>query len=160
MKPMTAAQYAAHAEQKRAESEKTEIVTLKSGSVFELRRIDLGEMLQLGLIPQSVVNESLKAQKMRGAYKPPQSMELNIDGLVYKREVVSACCVMPPFNDQTARSFLKEDFEEIYEWAIGHKGVDGAEAVTRFRKGRKRGTASDRPNGKELQPASESDATH
>lgn len=160
MKPMSAAEYAAHAEKKKAESEVTQVVTLKSGSVFKLRRIDLKGMVQLGLIPQSLVTESLKAQRERGAYTPPQSVDFRIDGLVLKREVVTASCVMPPFNEETAKSFLTEDFDEIYEWAMGHQGVEGAEALKTFRKGRKRGTSSSRANGKELQPTSESTATN
>lgn len=157
---MTAAEYAAHTEKKKAEQEVTVVVTLKSGSVFELRRIDLKGMIQLGLIPQSLVGESLKAQRERGAYTPPQSVEFRIDGLVLKREVVTACCVMPPFNSETAKAFLSDDFEEIYNWAMSHQGVEGAEALKTFRKGRKRGTARGRSNGKELQPTSESAATN
>lgn len=160
MKPMSAAEYAAHTEKKKAAQEVTEVVTLKSGSVFELRRIDLKGMIQLGLIPQSLVGESLKAQRERGAYTPPQSVEFRIDSLVLKREVVTACCVMPPFNQDTAKAFLSEDFEEIYEWAMGHQGVEGAEALKTFRQGRKRRTTRGGANGKELQPTSESTATN
>lgn len=158
MKPMTAAQYAAHSERVKAQqSPEPEIVTLKSGSVFELRRIDLKGMVQLGIIPHSLVSESLKALQNRGSYKPADNPELKIDGLILQREVVAACCVMPPFNEETAKAFLREDFEEIYNWAMSHQGVEGAEALTNFRKGRKRGTSRSRTNGKELQPTPVSD---
>ena len=160
-KPMTAAEYAAHAERVKAKhAPPSELVTLKSGSRFELRRIDLKGMVQLGIIPHSLVNESVKALQARGSYQPSQSAELKVDGLILQREVVAACCVMPPFNEETAKAFLKEDFEEIYEWAMSHQGVEGAEALKTFRKGRKRGTARSRANGKELQPTSESSATN
>lgn len=161
MKPMTAAQYAAHSEKVKAQqSPEPKIVTLKSGSVFELRRIDLKGMVQLGVIPHSLVSESLKALQAKGNYRPSDTTELKIDGLILQREVVAACCVMPPFNEETAKSFLTEDFEEIYLWAMSHQGVEGAKALETFRKGRKRGTSRGRSNGKKLQPTTESTATN
>lgn len=158
---MSAAQYAAHAEKVKAEqSGATEIRTLTSGSVFELKRIDLKGMVQLGIIPQALVSESLKALQAKGKYTPSDTPELRIDGLILQREVVAACCVMPPFNEETAKTFLPQDFDEIYEWAMTHQGVEGAEALKKFRQGRKRGTARGRANGKELQPTTESTATN
>jgi sulfate adenylyltransferase len=50
--------------------------------------------------------------------------------------------------------------EEIYEWAMSHQGVEGAEALKTFRKGSGRRTSRSRANGKELQPTSESAATN
>lgn len=159
MKPMTAAEYAAHSEKVKADRP-TEIVTLKSGSVFELRKPDLREMVQLGVIPQALVSESIKALKQKGSYIPPDSSEIKIDGLILQREVVAACCVQPPFNELTAKSFLKEDFDEIYLWGMSHQGVEGAEALTKFRQGRKRGTARSRAHGAKLQPETVSTASN
>lgn len=156
-KPMTAAEYAAHTESVKAKRP-TETVTLKSGSRFELRRIDLSEMVELGIIPQTLVSESLKASKERDEYVPPNNPDANLDGLTLKREIVTACCVMPPFNEITARSFLKADYDEIFSWAMGYKGVEKAAALTSFRKGRKRRASSGRPDGEELQP--ETVSTH
>lgn len=158
MKPMTAAQYAAHAEKVKSEQlDKTEIVTLKSSSVFELRRIDLKGMVQLGIIPQALVSESLKALQSKGKYAPPDTVELRVDGLILQREVVAACCVMPPFNEETAKSFLPADFEEIYVYAMSHQGVE-AEALKKSSKGRKRRAANHRSHGREIQPTTVSDA--
>lgn len=160
MKPMTAAQYAAHAEKVKSEQlDKTEIVTLKSSSVFELRRIDLKGMVQLGIIPQALVSESLKALQSKGKYAPPDTVELRVDGLILQREVVAACCVMPPFNEETAKSFLPADFEEIYVWAMSHQGVE-AEALKKSSKGRKRGAANHRADGKVQRSTVESTATN
>lgn len=158
-KPMTAAEYVAHSEKVKADRP-TEIVTLKSGSIFELRRPNLQEMVQLGVVPQALVNESLKALKEKGSYVPTDTPEIKIDGLVLQREVVAACCVMPPFNEQTAKSFLKEDFDEIYLWGMSHQGVEGAKALANFRTGRKRRTSRGRSNGKELQPETISTAAN
>ena len=159
MKPMTAAEYAAHAEKIKA-SRPTELVTLKSGSVFELRRPNLGEMVRMGILPQALVAESLKAAKDKGQYIPPDTPEIKIEGLVLMREVVAYCCVQPPFNETTAKSFLIEDFDEIYQWGIGHQGVENAAALASFRKGRKRGTTRGRINGEELQPEAVSTAAN
>jgi len=160
MKAMTPAEYAAHAETVKAKrAAPTELVTFNSGSRFELRRIDLQGMVQLGVIPQALVAESIKALKGKGQYTPPNTVELRVESLILKREVVAACCVMPPFNEETAKSFLMEDFEEIYEWAMGHQGVEVA-SLKSFRKGRGRGTSRGRTHGKELQPTSESSATN
>lgn len=142
-KPMSAAEYAAHSEKARSD-EKPQLVTLKSGARFLLRKPDLKAMIQLGVIPQALVNEMLKAMRARGSYTPPETPELQIDTLILQREVVAACCVMPPFNEQTAKSFLPADFEEIYAWAMGHQGVEGAEALSKFRKGRTRRTNGNR----------------
>lgn len=150
-KPMSAAEYAAHAERIKADRP-TEIVMLKSGSVFELRKPDLREMVQLGVVPQALVTESLKSLKEKGDYVPTDTPEIKIDGLILQREVVSACCVQPPFNELTAKSFLKEDFDEIYLWGMSHQGVEGAEALKKFRKGRKRRAARGRADGTKLQP--------
>lgn len=159
IKPMSAAEYAAHTEKKKAEQEVTEIVTLKSGSIFQLRKIDLKGMVQLGLIPQQLVAESIKAQRLKGSYTPPQTAEIQIDGLILKREVVTACCVMPPFNEETAKAFLPEDFEEIYEWAMSHQG-EQADALLKSGKGRTRRTSRNRTDGKELRPTVESSAAN
>lgn len=158
-KPMTAAQYAAHSEKVKSQRP-TEIVTLKSGSVFELRRIDLKEMVQLGILPQSLVAESLKARQQKSAYVPPDTIEATIASLELMREVVSRCCVMPPFNEDTAGSFLLEDFHEVYDWAMSHQGVENAAALTNFRQGRKRRTAGGKSDGKELQPETVSTAAN
>jgi hypothetical protein len=159
MKPMTAAQYAAHSEKIKSQRP-TEVVELKSGSVFELRRIDLKEMVQLGIMPQSLVAESIKARQQKSAYIPPDTAEATIASLELMREVVSRCCVMPPFNQETASNFILEDFHEIYGWAMSHQGVEGAEALTTFRQGRKRRASGSKSNGKELQPETVSTAAN
>lgn len=158
-KPMTAAEYAAHAESVKAKRP-TETVSLKSGSVFELRRIDLKGMVQLGIIPHSLVDEGMKAWERHETNVSTPTAKAAIESLILQREVVAACCVMPPFNEFTAKSFLPEDFEEIFLWALSHQGVENAQGVSNFRKGRKRRTSGNRANSKELQPTSESTATN
>lgn len=161
-KPMTAAQYAAHAE--AVDSRRPTITkTLKSGSVFALRKPDLQRMVILGLIPQTLLDEGVRAWeksgiKQKGTGKFQLSEEATKNGLIVMREVVRDACVMPPFNEITAKSFLKQDFDEIYYWAMGHEGVEGAEALMHFRKGRKRRTSESGVDGAKLQPETVSTA--
>lgn len=157
LKPMSTAEYAVHAQAKDAERP-TVIKKLKSGSVFELRRPDLQRMALLGLIPQSLLDESVRAWEASGIKPAGQKSQLAIsnetvrNGLITMREVVKDACVMPPFNEITAPSFLREDFDEIYLWAMGHEGVAAAEGAGTFRKGRKRRTADSGVDGAQLQP--------
>lgn len=163
VKPMTAAEYAAHAE--AVESKRpTVIKTLKSGSVFELRKPDLQRMVILGLIPQSLMDESVKIWEKTGIKPKSDKTKIAISdntvrsGLITMREVVREACVMPPFNELTAPSFLREDFDEIYLWAMGHEGVAAIEGARSFRgrrKGRSAATGNDRAK---LQPETVSTA--
>lgn len=160
-KPMTAAEYRRNAEEQRAKRP-TEIVELKSGSVFELRRPDLQAYMVTGRLPQSLVREGLKAWKTQvPADKIVSSLgdEELVDSLVFMREMVHDCTVNPKFvefatndNEISAADMLIEDFNEIFSWAMGHQGVKGIAGLESFRKGRKRGAARNRSNRKKLQP--------
>jgi hypothetical protein len=164
-KPMTAAEYAAHAEAVNSQ-QPTEIVTLKSGSVFELKRPDLQRLVVLGLVPQSLLNEGLKAWQESGIKKKGNKAKVVVDfgtaqrTLVIAREIVADACVTPPFNEVTAKSFLKQDFNEIYRWAMGIKEGPATEGLKSFRKGRKRRAVTNRSDSKELQPDTVSDAAN
>ena len=163
MRPMTAAEYAAHAESVEAKRP-TVIKTLKSGSVFELRKPDLQRMVILGLIPQVLLDEGVRAWEASGIKPKNRTTLTHIDsetaknGLIVMREVVAEACVMPPFNEITAKSFLREDFDEIYLWAMGHEGVIGAESAKGFRKGRKGRTSASGSNREKFQPETVSTA--
>lgn len=155
LKPMTAAEYRANAKKKDAERP-TEIVQLKSGSVFELRRPDLEAFMVMGRLPQSLVNVGLKAWKTG-----PQQAAKNLsdedaaDALIFMREIVHDCTVRPKFveiavNDDeiSAGDMLRQDFDEIYHWAMTHTGVAGIDGLQSFRAGQPRGTAGASSNGK------------
>lgn len=196
-RPMTAAEYKAHAEKVRA-GEGTYTVPLKSGATFELRKLDLQEYVLLGRIPQSLLNEGLKAWKKQGVGSGVKQSDLSdeetVNSLVFMREVVQGCCINPrlveyvihdahckscPWEGQVAEltivedpnngprtylcpkcsnaefvwelgaaSMLKQDFLEIFNWAMSHQGVAGIDGLQSFRKGRERGTPATRPNSK------------
>lgn len=149
-KPMSAAEYRRNAERQRAKRP-TEIVKLKSGSVFELRRPDLQAYMVTGRLPQSLVREGLKAWKTnQSADKIASNLgdEEMVDSLVFMREMVHDCTVNPKFvefatneNEISAADMLIEDFNDIFSWAMGHQGVKGIAGLESFRKGRKRRTA-------------------
>lgn len=157
MKPMSAREYRLNA--KRVTDQRpTEIVKLKSGSVFELRRPDLQAYLITGRLPQSLVSEGMKAWKTKqSAEKIAEGLgdkEIT-DSLIFMREIVHDCTVRPKFvefavneDEISAADMLVEDFNEIFAWAIGHEGVAGLAGLQSFRQGRARGTTGDSPNSK------------
>lgn len=155
LKPMSAADYRAHAQQRDSERP-TEIVQLNSGSVFELRRPDLQAFFTTGRLPQSLVQVGLKAWKTSADQAAKTiSDDDAADLFVFMREVVHDCTVNPKFvqyatndNEISASDILKQDFDEIFAWAMTHKGVAGAESLHSFRAGQERRTTGTRPHGK------------
>jgi hypothetical protein len=155
LKPMNAAEYRANAKKKDAERP-TEIVPLTSGAVFELRRPDLEAFMVMGRLPQSLVNVGLKAWKA-GPEKAAKDLsnEDATDALIFMREIVHDCTVKPKFveyatNDDEigAGDMLKQDFDEIYHWAMTHQGVAGIAGLESFRERQVRGAAGARSDGK------------
>lgn len=161
-KPMNVAQYRAHAEEVKA-GRPSEIVKLKSGSVFELRRPNLQAWVMTGRVPQSLLEEGMKSWKAQG--KVPETTtgkpEVIIDAAVFALMVVQECTVNPRLvefpdpekNELGPQTMLEEDFSEIYAWAMRYQGVAGVDGLKSFRKGRKRGAAGRKSGGKKLQPA-------
>ncbi len=156
LKPMSAADYRANAESVRAHRP-SEIVKLNSGSVFELRRPDLQSYMVLGRLPKSLVDVGVKAWKAKEAKKVANALtdEDALDALIFMREIVHDCTVNPKFvefatsdNEIGAAEMLREDFDEIFRWAMSHKGVAGIESLQTFRGGQKRGTSAAGANGK------------
>lgn len=155
LKPMSAADYRANAKEVNAQKP-TEVVQLKSGSVFELRRPDLQSYMMMGRLPKSLVDVGMKAWK-RGAVDTANELsdEEAEDALVFMREIVHECTVKPKFvqfatnDDQiSASDMLKEDFDEIFAWAMNYKGVPGIDSLETFRKGSTRGTSSNSAHSK------------
>lgn len=155
LKPMTAADYRANAEKVNAQRP-TQIVKLKSGSVFELRRPNLEAYMVTGRLPQSLVNVGLKAWKTNATQVASDLNDREAeDALVFMREIVHDCTVTPKFvqfatNDSeiSASDMLIEDFNEIFQWAMGHQGVAGITGLQSFRGGSTRGTPGAGPNRK------------
>jgi hypothetical protein len=146
-KPMSPAEYRAHAQSVKGQAP-TEIVTLKSGSVWELRRPDLQGMVLTGRVPQSLLLEGLAAWKKSDgvpaeAVMKQLSDEDTVNGVIFMRDIVCECTVNPHFvefatrdNEIGAADMLRQDFEEIFAWAMGYQGVAGLDGLKTFRAGR------------------------
>lgn len=139
LRPTTAEEYRELAARKRAEKP-TEIVPLKSGSVFGLRRVDIQSYLIMGQCPTSVMMIGFRAfeeKQKRAGQKVNASGPLSVLGslngdeaaglLIFMREVVSDCTVNPKFvevannpGEISASDMLPEDFSEIFAWAMAH----------------------------------------
>lgn len=155
LKPMSAAEYRANKQKRDAEGP-TEIVQLKSGSVFELRRPDLETFMVMGRMPQSLVQVGLRAWK-NGPQRTAREMS-NADAeeaLIFMREIVHYATVKPKFveyatNDDeiSAADMLRADFDEIFHWAMTHQGVAGIDGLQSFRAGQERGTVGVGAHGK------------
>lgn len=165
-KPMTAAGYRANAEKIRAQRP-TEIVTLESGSVFELRRPDLMAWVMTGRLPQSLLETGLKAWQEQGKVTP-EALKRNpnviTDVAIFTLTVVQECTVNPRLvefpdpekNEIGPVTMLEEDFNEIYQWAMNHKGVAGLEGLKSFRPRRERRAATTGTGRKRRRNASKS----
>lgn len=156
LKAMSAADYRANAEKVR-DGRPTEIVQLESGSVFELRRPDLQSYMVMGRLPQSLVNIGIKAWKAKQNQNTGETIKEDeaIDALIFMREIVHDCTVSPKFvefatneNEIGASDMLREDFDEIFAWAMNYQGVAGIERLQSFHQGRTRGINSAGSNGK------------
>lgn len=165
-KPMTAADYRANAERVKNQRP-TEIVTLKSGSVFELRRPDLQAWVMTGRIPQSLLEQGMKAWQEQG--KVPATVSVNkpeivTDIAIFTLSVVQECTVSPRLvefpdpekNEIGPQTMLEEDFYEIFNWAMNYQGVTGLDGLKSFREGSKRGSAGNRTNRKKRGKKTES----
>lgn len=163
-KPMTAADYRANAERVKSKRP-TEIVTLQSGSVFELRRPDLQAWVMTGRVPQSLLAEGMKAWQSQGKIPANNTVtkpEVVTDVAVFALTVVQECTVNPKLvqfpdpnkNEIGPETMLEEDFNEIFAWAMSSQGVTGLDGLKSFRQGRERRTAGARTNRKKRGKAS------
>ena len=166
---MNAQDYRAHVEQVKA-NKPTEIVTLKSGSVFELRRPNLQSWVMTGRVPQSLLEQGQKAWQEQGKVPTGASAKpkLVTDTAIFFLTLVQDCTVNPRLvqfpdpdkNEIGPETMLDEDFFEIVNWAMSGQGVAGVESLRTFREGRKRGTSGSRANGKKRKPETVSALTN
>lgn len=155
LKPMSAAEYRANANKVNADRP-TKIVQLKSGSVFELRRPDLEAYMLMGRLPKSLVDIGMRAWKTGPDQVAKQMTDEEAqDALIFMREIVHDCTVTPKFveiatqdDEISASDMLKQDFDEIFEWAMSHMGVAGIAGLHSFPGGQARRTSGSGPNRK------------
>lgn len=140
-KPMSAAEYAAHAV-KVKEQWPTQIVTLKSGSVFELRRPNLRGYVITGRLPQSLLVAGIK---VKDAGSEKVSAQDAADFPAFAASILRECCVNPKADEI---DMLPEDAWEIYNWVMDYKGVAGVAGLHSFHPERQPAPA-DSPDGPE-----------
>lgn len=161
---MSAADYRRNAAERRA-TKPTEVVELKSGSIFELRRPNLKSWVMTGRVPQSLVEIGIKAWQEQGKAETPTSEQakgkLVTDSAIFYVRLVQDCTVNPRLvefpdpnkNEIGPETMLDEDFYEIVNWAMSGQGVAGINGLQEFRQGRERGDAGGLSNESELQSA-------
>lgn len=131
----------------------TETVTMPSGFEWELRRPDLQAWVLTGRLPQSLLEEGMKAWRELKIVKGdvPNAEKLMagmsdkdvLDSMIFMRELVRETCVNPRIGtgpDEIEPSEIDPaDFMFIFQWATGGAGLDG---LRTFRTGQERGTIS------------------
>ena len=164
-KAMSAKEYRALLAKKR-EQLPTELVTVPSGMVFEMRRPDLQAYIFTGRYPQSLVNEGLKKLREAGiAPTDPNAaakISANLDSeefteaLIFMREMVREACVHPRIvlgaqgDDEIDPAEIHiDDFNFMVGWCLNYKGVENADGIRSFRPKRK-SSAGGGADGKKL----------
>src|SRR6185369_9802402 len=101
----------------------------------------------MGRLPKSLVEVGVKAWKAQSTEQAEDALTDKdaLDALIFMREIVHDCTVNPKFvefatndNEIGAAEMLREDFDEIFHWAMTHRGVAGIESLQAFRRGSKR----------------------
>lgn len=153
---------AAEYRKKVAESRETlptEEVTMPSGFVWGLRRPDLQAWVLTGRLPQSLLEEGMKAWRelkiVKGDVPDAEKLMAGmsdkdvLDSMIFMREIVRESCINPRIGsgeDEIEPSEIDPaDFMFIFQWATGGAGVDG---LRTFRTGQERGTPGSSSHGK------------
>lgn len=152
-----------------------EIVPMPSGARFKMRRADIQGMVMVGVLPQSLVNQGLAAWKKQGKVKDEENLTKEIESvildqpaeetaelLIFYRQIVVDNVLQPRigYSDAGVVSLLNEagksvakvqerDFRYAFKWITRQEGKE-APGLSKFRKGRERGTVTTSADGKEL----------
>lgn len=157
----------------------TQLVTLPSGYVWELRAPNILAYMATGRYPQSLVNKGLEAWKKNGVLPEDKQLEVGkkivkemSDGeisqtLIFMRTLVQDACVKPRIvvggvgeDELDPIEVDPADFKFIFSWCIKHGGVQGIEALENFRGRQSRGTAGAKPDRKKLRTRSRRTVAH
>lgn len=180
-KPVTASEY----RKRRATSERpTQLITVPSGFVWELRAPNILAYMATGRYPQSLVNKGLEAFKANGTLDPEKLSESDkkklgekvikqstdeeiAQTLIFMRQIVVDACVNPRIvvggmgdDELDPIEVDPDDFRFIFNWCMTHGGVAGIDGLHTFRDGQAGGVVSDQPDGAELRDEAIEDLTH
>lgn len=155
---MNKAEEYTQAVEKGRKTEVLEYVPMKSNPEFlwGLRRVDLQAWVLTGRLPQSLLEEGMKAWRELGitAGKVPDAEKLMagmsdkdvLGSMIVMREVVREAAADPRIGDGPGEvlpiNVDPRDFMFIFQWATGGAGLDG---LRTFRTRQKRGTTSNSP---------------
>lgn len=174
MKASTAAEY--RKRQSTAEGT-TQLVTVPSGFVWELRPPNILAYIATGRYPQSLVNRAREAWRKNGVLpKTDEAGEELVKAatddemaqlLIFMRTLVQDACVKPRIvvggmgdDELDPVEVDPEDFRFIFSWCMSHGGVPGIESLENFRGGQPRRTAGAKSDGKKLRTRSRKVAAH
>lgn len=163
MQPTTAAAY----RKRQSSSDRpTQMVTVPSGFIWELRPPNILAYMATGRYPQSLVSKGLDAFKANGTMDKEslgrEMIRTSSDDeiaqtLVFMRQIVTDACVNPRIviggmgeNELDPIEVDPDDFRFIFSWCMNHGGVAGVDGLQSFRGGQERRVAVDKPAGKKL----------
>lgn len=149
----------------------TQLVTLPSGYVWELRPPNILAYIATGRYPQSLVNKARAAWKKTGILPATDeageelvkeaSDEEMAQLLIFMRTLVQDACIKPRIvvggmgeDELDPIEVDPVDFKFIFSWCMSHGGVPGIESLESFRGGRKRGVVGTQPDGQKLRARS------
>jgi hypothetical protein len=172
-KPVTAADY----RKRRATSDRpTQLITVPSGFVWELRAPNILAYMATGRYPQSLVSKGLEAFRKNGTLDKEslgkeiikQSSDEEIaETLIFMRQIVVDACVNPRIvvggtgeDELDPVEVDPDDFRFIFKWCMEHGGVAGVDGLQSFRAGQERGTTVDQSDGPELRDEAVEDIAH
>lgn len=158
------------------DKEAGELVQMPSGAVFRLRRADIQGMVAIGELPQSLVNEGLKAWQSQGIAPDAEPKEIEeelspeetISRLIFLRQTVVENCLEPTigYDESGVVSLLNgegkavaklksEDFLYAFKWITYQEGALGLSGLSRFRNRQERRAATSGAHSKRRRVPSE-----
>lgn len=157
----------------------TQLVTLPSGFVWELRPPNILAYIATGRYPQSLVTKAREAWAKNGVMSDEQKQKLGEETLkemgddemsqllIFMRTLVQDACVKPRIvvggtgeDELDPVEVDPVDFKFIFSWCMNHGGVPGIESLETFRAGRSGGDAGVKPDGKKLRTRSRKALVH
>lgn len=163
IKPTTASAY----RKRRQSGERpTQLVTVPSGFVWELRAPNILAYMATGRYPQSLVNKGLDAFRANGTLDKQaigervvkESTDEEIaQTLIFMRQLVTDACVNPRIvvggigdDELDPVEVDPDDFRFIFRWCLEHGGAAGVDGLSTFRTGQARGATANKSRGKKL----------
>lgn len=157
----------------------TQLVTLPSGFVWELRPPNILAYIATGRYPQSLVTKAREAWSKNGVMSEKQKQKLGEETLkemsddemsqllIFMRTLVQDACVKPRIvvggmgdDELDPVEVDPVDFKFIFSWCMKHGGVPGIDSLESFRAGRSGRVVGGQSDGKKLRTRSRKALAH